>query len=1023
MTVYLRLLLGLVCAFGLLFAQADANRGQIVGTVFDGNQAAVPGAKLKIKNLGTGLVRELTTNDSGQYRVLQLDPGTYEVVAEAQGFAPNTTTGVVVNVGSTVGLNITMQVQAVSTTIEVADSVMNIAMPAPSAVLNSAAITNLPINGRRFQDFATLTPTVQVEPSRQQLSFAGQRGINSNVMVDGADYNQPFFGGIRGGERSNFNFTIPQSAIQEFQVITTGYSAEYGRSTGGILNTITKSGTNAYHGEAFYQIRHRELSGKNPILNVQPSETVSQFGGAVGGPIKSNRLFWFTAFEQQFGNIPRRVFFAQLDGRSATPQTLEAFNFFKSQEGPFDQTNRNSAFTTRADYQFESGHRLTFRYNFQDSQEKNAVSTGGALNPISNAALSNEGIEKNRNHFGTVQYTHLVSSSIINDLKFSGSYEVRPRVANSETPSVSVTPIGLFGARTFLPTTQDDQRWQLTDSLSVTRGSHSLKFGVDFSKVGTFQTFGFNQFGAFTVQSSDVNRILQLLSTAPGQNRFDDRAAGITYFYDRQIGNTLADFGIRQLAFFAQDSFRVNSKLTLDYGFRWEGQWNPKPEANNTSLLDRVNNFQFPIGARLQPTSIKNSLDQFMPRFGFAWTPNPTGRRTVVRGHAGFFYAATPMLLFSSPTNNLRTPPGDVSLRLTSSPTNTLYQQLLAVGVDLNRTDLSSLPVIPVETVQRAAALAAGGTAPDPFRGVNLTLMASDFRNPRAFQTGVGIEREILDGWIMGGQFNLVNTTQLQRNRDFNLPFPTIRAADGRAIFTGIPRPISTLNQITVRESSARSMYRGVTVQSQYRTKRLQFLAYYTWSETFSDDDNERDSGGTLFNNTFDLRPEYNYSNLDARHQATSSLVFTLPLGFEVGGILRARSGLPINPRTGADTNGDTSNNDRPYSAPGVVFLRNSFRNRAVVNNDLRVMKSFRLGSDTRRLQFSAEMFNLLNVHNVTFSTNGGIYGLGIGTNGQAVAVDPRFRALRRTDGSYDPNTTQQTGNPFQLQLGLRFFF
>ncbi|MBL8230200.1 MAG: TonB-dependent receptor [Bryobacterales bacterium] len=1008
---------------GLLFAQADANRGQIVGTVFDGNQAAVPGAKLKIKNLGTGLVRDLTSNDSGQYRAVQLDAGTYEVVAEAQGFAPNTTTGVVVNVGSTVGLNITMQVQAVSTTVEVAESFLNVAMPAPSAVLNSTAITNLPINGRRFQDFATLTPTVQVEPSRQQLSFAGQRGINSNVMVDGADYNQPFFGGIRGGERSNFNFTIPQSAIQEFQVITTGYSAEYGRSTGGILNTITKSGTNAYHGEAFYQIRHRELSANNPILNRQPSETVNQFGGAIGGPIKSNRLFWFTAFEQQFGNIPRQVLFAQLTGRTATPQTQDALNFFRGEERNFDQTNRNSAFTTRADYQFERGHRLTFRYNFQDSREENAVSAGGALNPISNSALSNEGTEKNRNHFGTAQYTHLISTSVINDLKFSGSYEIRPRLANSETPSVNVNPIGLFGARTFLPTTQDDQRWQLTDSLSVTRGSHSLKVGLDFSKLSTIQTFAFNQFGTFTVQSSDVSRILQLLSTAPGQNRFDDRAAGITYFYDRQIGNTVADFGIRQLAFFAQDSWRVNSKLTLDYGLRWEGQWNPAPETNNTAVLNRVDNFQFPIGARLRPTSLPNALDQIMPRFGFAWNPNPTGRRTVVRGHAGVFYAATPMLLFSGPTNNLRLPPGDVSIRINSSPTNTLYQQFAAVGVDLNRSPLGGLPVIPVETVQRAAALAAGGAAIDPFRGVNLTLMASDYRNPRAFQTGVGIEREITDRWLAGAQFNYVNTTQLHRNRDYNLPFATIRQADGRAIFSGIPRPIPTLNQVTVRESSARAMYRGLTLQSQYRTKKFQFMAFYTWSETFSDDDNERDAGGTNYNNTFDLRPEYGYSNLDSRHQFTSSFVYTMPFGIEVAGIFRSRGGLPINPRTGADTNGDTSNNDRPYSAPGVVFQRNSFRNRSVVNNDLRVMKSFKLGNDVRRLQFSAEMFNLFNIDNVTFATNGGIYGLGIGTNGQPVAIDPRFRALRRTDGSYDPNTTQQTGNPFQLQLGVRFFF
>lgn len=1020
MTLSFRLLTGLVCALGLLFAQADANRGQIVGTVFDANQAAVPGAKLKFRNLGTGLVRDMTTNESGQYRALQLDPGTYEVVAEASGFAANTTSGLVVSVGSTVGLNIVMQVQAVNTTVDVAESLLNVAMPAPSTMVSNTAITNLPINGRRFQDFATLTPTVQVDPSRSQLSFAGQRGINSNVMVDGADYNQPFFGGIRGGERSNNNFTIPQGAIQEFQVITTGYAAEYGRSTGGILNTITKSGTNSLHGDAFFQIRPRDLGKNNPIVNRQPSETLSQWGGSAGGAIRSNRMFWFGAYEQQKATTPRTVLFAQLAGRTPTPTTQQAFDFFKGEEKDFDQTNRNVAVTGRTDYQFSKGHRLTLRYNFQDSEEVNAITVGGAINPISNSALSNEGIEKDRNHFGTAQYTHLFSPNMINDIKFSGSYEVRPRLANSESPAVTANPIGSFGTRSFLPTTQDDRRYQLTDSMSITTGKHTLKFGIDYSRLSTIQTFGFNQFGSFNIASSDVNRILQLLTVAPGQNRFDGREVT----YSRQIGNLIAELGIHQLAFFAQDSWRVNSKLSFDIGLRWEGQFNPSLPNNNTSIVDRVKNVTFPIGARLNTDSIRNATDQVMPRAGFAWTPFSQGHRTVVRGHGGIFYAATPMILLSSPTNNLRLPPGDASLTLNPTATQTVYQQLAAVGVNLNGA-LNSLPVVPIETVQRAAALAAGGAAPDPFRNIGITQMAADFRNPRAYQAGIGVETEVTSKLIAGVQFNYVNTVNLERNRDYNIPFPTVRAGDGRPFFglrSGVLRPVSTLTAITVRESSARSMYRGVTFQSQYRTKRFQFMAFYTWSEAFSDDDNERDSGGALSDNSFNLRQDYGYSNLDARHQFTSSGTFTLPLGIEVAAIFRARSGAPVNPRTGADDNEDLFTTDRPYSAPGKIFARNSFRNRSVVNNDLRIMKSFKMGGDVRKLQFSAEFFNLVNLDNVVFGNNAAIYGSGIDRNGAAVAVDARFLRLKLANGTYDPNN-QQIGNPFQAQLGVRFFF
>jgi hypothetical protein len=215
--------------------------------------------------------------------------------------------------------------------LEVGDTLLQVVLPQPTTNLSEAAITNLPILGRRFQDFATLTPTVQVDPQRGQLSFAGQRGVNSNVMLDGTDYNQPFFGGIRGGERSNLAFTVPQSAIQEFQTVTTGYSAEYGRSTGGILNAITKSGSNATNGQAFYQLRHKELGLTNPILNVAPNETLQQFGGAVGGPIVRDRWFWFGAAEHQIARVPRRVLFTTLQNVAETAANRGSLQFFRQQ--------------------------------------------------------------------------------------------------------------------------------------------------------------------------------------------------------------------------------------------------------------------------------------------------------------------------------------------------------------------------------------------------------------------------------------------------------------------------------------------------------------------------------------------------------------------------------------------------------------------------------------------------------------------------------------------------------------------
>jgi len=1035
----------LACALAVLgaaqstWAQTSANKGEITGTVFDPKRAVVPDAKVIIKNAATSFQREISTNEAGQYRAVLLDPGLYTVTVEKAGFSTAVLQGVVVNVGSAVDLPVTLQVGTTTQSVTVSETMMTIALPAPQATLNANAITNLPINGRRFHDFATLTPTVQVDPQRGQLSFAGQRGIYSNVMLDGADYNQPFFGGIRGGERSSSIITVPQSAIQEFQVVTTGYNAEYGRSTGGVLNTITRSGSNRLHGEGFYQLRHEKWGADNPILGIRSSERLQQFGGAVGGPIKQDRLFFFGAIEKQISRTPRQVQFPLLASFTPTAENREAYDFFKSQERGYKSTNNAVAATIRGDYLFSGGHRLTLRYNISDASAENSVSVGGGLTATTNRANSNDGTEKDRIHAGTAQYTHLLSPTTINDIRFAGSYEERPRESNSLLPQVSGA-VGIFGARDFLPNVQWDKRIQVVDSLSMTRGSHTIKLGADYNYLPTFQTFGRNVSGSFSVSGSNVAQFLTILSASAGRNRFDDRSVT----YARQIGNLIADFKMHQLAFFAQDSWRVRPNLTLDFGLRWEGQYNPTPEANNTALVQRLKGFRFPNGLSVDPTRIQDATRQFMPRFGFAWNPFGTGaaRRTVVRGHAGLFYASTPLLVMSGPTNNFRIPPGDVSITLSPTATQTVYQQLLAVGVDLNRSPLSQLPVIPVERVQQASALALGGQARDPYVGIGVIAMADDFRNPRAFQTGVGVDTEVWRNWLAGFQFNYVNTVNLLRNRDYNLPAPVIRPTDRsqRPFFglrSGVTRPISTLGAVTIRDSSARSMYRGFTLTTQYKGKKLQAGVYYTWSETFSDDDSERDAGGFNYMDPTNFKLDYGYSRLDVRHQFNSYAVYRLPMGFEVSGILRARSGIPINPLTGADTNEELGNNDRPYVSPGVPMQRNSFRNRGVVtNNDLRLLKSFKVRGERFRIQLSAEFFNLLNFDNVVFDRdNGGgvnagatgifgsgVYGLGIDASGNTVPRDPRFMRLRLADGKYDPNNSQ-VGSPFQAQFGVRLFF
>lgn len=1002
---------------GLLFAQADANKGQIVGTVFDAKQAVIPNADIHITSSSTGATRDLKTGNAGEFRAIAVDPGTYEVRIESAGFAPTVVPSVTVNVGSTATLNITLQIGTTVQTIEVT-AALNTEVSAPSTIINLNAIQNLPINGRRFTDFAALTPTVQIDPTRGSISFAGQRGINGNVMVDGADYNNPFFGGTRGGERSGYVFTVPQSSIQEFQVINTGYAAEYGRSTGGILNAVSKSGGNAIHGDAFYQIRHKETGVKTPF-DVQSLETLQQFGGGVGGAIKKDRLFWFAAAEGQKAAQPRNVFFSTLVGLTPTAQNTEAFSFLKAQEQRFLSTNNASATTGRLDYQFRDGSRLTTRFNFSDASAANAVTSGAALPALDNRALSGSGSEKDRTYTGVSQWTKILSPTMVNDFKFSGTTEIRPRTANSAVANVSST-VGNFGARNFLPTTQDDARYQFTDGFTLTKGSHTLKVGGDYSYLHTFQQFGFNQFGSYSFSISgtaNVPTLLQMMSIANGQNRFDDSRVR----YNQQVGNLLANYNMHQLAFYAQDSWRVNSQLQLQYGMRWEGQVNPNPVTTNTALVSAVQAAVFPMNNRFNPGVLQNNMNQWMPRFGFTFRPFKNSDKTVIRGHAGLFYAATPMLIYGGTTNNFSNPAGDVSFFIPGGAGQpTVYQVFKTAGIDLNSYTLDKLPTPDVNKLIAAYGTLTGST-PNPFLGANFTGTANDFQNPRAFQMGLGFEHQVLSNWTVGVQTNYVNTVHLQRNRDYNLPLPTLRAADGREIYARANRPLPQYGQLTIRESSARSMYRGATFSTRHTGRRITFGGQYTVAASFSDDDNERSAGGFTYDNPYRLQAEYGYANLDIRHNLSGYATIQLPWKMEIAPVFRYNSGQPIDPGAGSDVNGDTSTSDRAFQAVGLPFKRNAFRNRGFKTMDLRFLKTFALG-EKAKLQFSTEMFNLMNFDNVVYAGGNLTYGPGITAAGAIQAPNAAFMRLKLADGTYD-RTNNQLGNPFQAQFGLRLMF
>ena len=1129
-------------------AQSQGSSGQITGVITDSNGAAVPNAAVKVTNKQTGLERTATSSDDGLYTVVLLPPGSYTVVAESSGFAAATIDDVVVNVGRTADVNVTLGAGGVAATVLVTAEAIQVTRNESDAVLNETAITNLPINGRRFQDFVTLTPTAQVDPQRGQISLSGQRGINGNINVDGVDYNQPFFGGIRGGERANLAFTIPQEAIKEFQVVASGYSAEFGRSSGGIVNAVTKSGDNGFHGSAFYLLRPSRLARSNEFTEALQDQrldaagvdatlapTQHQFGGSIGGPIIKDKLFFFGAYEQQLFNAPRQILFSIPNTFVPVGAGAQAvLDFYRAEQVGYDLTNDAFAGLGRIDWAPNDQHRFNIRFSASKNEAENAVSRGEtSLDPTTTQALSTNGTEKNDTKIVVAQLVSNFGSSTVNEARFQYAKENRPRISNSEVPQI-LTGFATYGATAFLPTTQYDTRYQIADSITYLTGNHNFKFGGEYSRIFASQVFGFNQFGqyVFSLANNDANfqTTLDGLSNVRSGNRlgrFDSTLGTGNVRYLRQIGNLQASFRLQELAFFGQDSWRVTPKLTLNYGLRVEQQYNPEPEATNTALINVVRNTSFPIrGTGFDATQIPDSGWQFGPRLGFAYDPMGDGK-TVIRGFSGLYYARTPGLVFADSVNNYRAIPGNVSTQLPftglsasnlssfatflgtpagqqyrtitgcnlSGTTaqqgfcnpNTLYRQFAIAGVDLNTSPLSALPILSPEQISGIAS--ALGLSPNPFVGAQVTGHAEDFRNPRAFQFGFAVEREVGRNFVVGLDYSHVITSRLQRNRDLNLPAPLsstqyisflqanntaanfnamvnsgiidiIRQTGRQYIAINTPaafvnpttgatinfptgsvttrqRPtqaqgFTALGAVQVRESTAKSLFRGLTARARLIRSWGQLNAYYTLSRNLSDDDNERDAGGVAYADPYDLRGEYYTSRLDRLHQFVANPVFFLPYDFELSSAIRLRSGTPLNSTAGADLNGDGVNNDRPVLVPGVILQRNYFRNRAIYDIDLRAQKGFSFG-ERQRLTFSAEFFNILNLPNILFPNPNTANSSGISAQYCAVAsqlcgnngiTNPVFLQVRdRNTGAILINNTNPGSQVFQMQLGARFQF
>jgi hypothetical protein len=482
------------CVTRNVWAQAQITTGSIQGTVVDEKGGAVPDASVEVKNFDTNLTKMTTTGSEGQYQFLALPPGRYSVTIAKSGFATIVEQNAVLTVGQTMSLPVTVKVSAAAEQIEVTaePTVVDTVDSVSSSTLNEIAVENTPVLGRKFEDLLTLTPGVGIVqgPDGDEINFNGQRGIFNNISMDGGDYNNGFFGEQLGGQRAAIDITL--DAVKEFQVVAAGANAEYGRTAGGIVNVITKSGTNTIHGSAFEYQRLEALSSHTSDGKPLTDFRREQFGGTLGGPIIKDKMFFFGAGEGIFENLTRDNLSAPLGtcpvtapvvgvddaaiGSNAECQRIALLNFYKTNfnqtEGnPVNHPVRNGTGLGRFDWTVTPKNSFSVSYDYDYSKNTNQTFDVPTYGDSANGIEGPSKIQTmNSNLFTTV------SPTLLNEFHFTYGRENRPRAATN-TSAVPDTGIGFFpsfrfGEPFFLEPTVDEVFWRtdVHDNFSIIHG-------------------------------------------------------------------------------------------------------------------------------------------------------------------------------------------------------------------------------------------------------------------------------------------------------------------------------------------------------------------------------------------------------------------------------------------------------------------------------------------------------------------------------------------------------------------------
>ncbi len=939
-------------AFG---AFAQSTNGSISGAVTDDTGAVLPGVTVTATNVDTGVNRTTFSNSTGSYQIGLLPPGNYRITAELAGFQPLKIESVVVNVATDVSRSLKMKAGVSETmTVTAAAPVIDTNRSEVSSVVNQRAVENLPTNGRNFIDFVLTTPGVVRDVRLGDISFAGQRGTLNSLVVDGANDDNTFFGqttGRTGSGRAPYQFS--QDAVKEFQVNNNGYSAEYGRAGGAVINVVTKSGTNDFHGSAFDFYRDKSLNANNYINEInnraKSPYRFNQYGVSAGGPIVRDKHFFFFNYDAQRNNSPNLVVLG--GGRVSSFPTDAASQAAVAALTPladsYSQNQNQDVYLLKTDHELGGANHLALRYNRQVFHGIN-YENGSITNSVQHTGNSNVFTDTIAGTFDSAP-----SGSFFNEVRAQYLKDREPGEANSSAPEAQIFQSGVailnIGRNTFSPRETTIKRDQIADTATWIVQAHTLKGGFDYSKDNILNYFPGNFFGSYR-----FNSLADFANKTPASFTQAFPGPGTT-------GPTTHP-DLKELGLFVQDEWHTLPTLTINAGLRYDREQVAQP-----SVLNPDPQLQ---AAGYFTNHIDSGKGNVGPRLGFAWTPRQDNR-TVVRGGYGIYYGRTPSIMYGTATSN-----------------NGINVQTITFTGNL----IPSYPNI-------YSALPTGASLPKP----TIFVFDPNFKQPKVEQSSLGVEQQLGSDFAVGVTYQYVKGTDLQRSRDVNVSTPTTVTANlstgGTVSYTKYTgRPFTNFNRVIAFESSAKSKFNGVTLDLQKRFAN-NWQARLAWTHSTVKDNKPDATAVVPFSSGDDakyasdplnLNRDYTFGDNDVRdrivlsgvwslndyaHGISNGFVKTLASGWTLSGIFSYQSGQPYTPMVGLDLNND--GNPSNDIAPG--FIRNSFRLPSQLDLSPRITRDIPLFSATR-LQLIIEGFNVLNQHNVS-NVNRTYYSYSAATN------------------------------------------